>query len=219
MKDALKIYFAGDLFNHKDLTGNAALASRLTAASGNRWKVLLPQDSESNCARAVEEIRNRDLELLFQCDVLVANFDGQELDSGTVAEFMYAKFLDIPAVLLRTDFRSCSDQQAGGEPWNLMCSGYPRTHSLILHGMTLYHECFNREGSLEEKMVMYHDRIARKLIAELEAVIAEPPGLGRDIAVDHYRRAVQSAGNGLERLLTGEVLAALVAGKISRGML
>ena len=85
MKDALKIYFAGDLFNHKDLTGNAALASRLTAASGNRWKVLLPQDSESNCARAVEKIRNRDLELLFQCDVLVANFDGQELDSGTVA--------------------------------------------------------------------------------------------------------------------------------------
>lgn len=44
--------------------------------------------------------------------------------------------------------------------------------------MTLYHECFNREGSLEEKMVMYHDRIARKLIAELEAVIAEPPWLG-----------------------------------------
>ena len=46
-----------------------------------------------------------DFELLYNCDCLIANLDGPDPDSGTVVEFCFAKMLDMPAVLLRTDFR------------------------------------------------------------------------------------------------------------------
>jgi hypothetical protein len=32
-------------------------------------------------------------------------YNGTELDSGTVVEFMFSKFADIPSVIVRTDFR------------------------------------------------------------------------------------------------------------------
>ena len=54
------------------------------------------------------------------------------LDSGTVVEFVYAKLLDIPAVILRTDFRGGGDQDTDGDAWNLMVSFYPRTRNVTL---------------------------------------------------------------------------------------
>ena len=66
-----KIYFAGDLFDHKDLTGNLLLADAVAKVSDGRYQVMLPQDSECNDLRSVSEIRDRDLELLFSCDCIV----------------------------------------------------------------------------------------------------------------------------------------------------
>ena len=42
-KEALKIYFAGDLFDAKDLIGNILLAEAIERQSGGRYKVMLPQ--------------------------------------------------------------------------------------------------------------------------------------------------------------------------------
>jgi len=42
---------------------------------------------------------------LLNCDLALFNFDGPELDLGTVVEFLFAKFADIPALILRMDFR------------------------------------------------------------------------------------------------------------------
>ena len=43
------------------------------------------------------------------CDLCILNYDGPELDSGTVVEFMVSKFADIPSVIVRTDFRNAGD--------------------------------------------------------------------------------------------------------------
>ncbi|MBE6375227.1 MAG: hypothetical protein E7050_02070 [Lentisphaerae bacterium] len=59
-----KVYWAGDLFNFKDLLGNRMLADRFNTLAEGRWQAVLPQDSESNSSRS-QSIRDDDLELLF----------------------------------------------------------------------------------------------------------------------------------------------------------
>ena len=105
MSQTLTIYFAGELFDHKDLIGNAVLAAHIAKASEGRYKCILPQDLEQSTERAVD-IRNQDIRQIVECDLAVFNFDGSDLDSDTVDEFMVAKFLDIPSIILRSDFRS-----------------------------------------------------------------------------------------------------------------
>ena len=104
-RQPITIYWAGGLFDFKELTANVEIAHAVEKISGGRYQVKLPQLTESNSSRSVFAIRNADLELLLSCDTIVANFDGTDLDSGTVVEFCFAKMVDMPAVLLRTDYR------------------------------------------------------------------------------------------------------------------
>src|SRR6516165_627337 len=131
----VSVYFAGELFSVKHLVGNAALADAIARLSCSRFVCILPQTLE-NRAMSAHEIRDQDIVALLNCDLAIFNFDGPELDSGTVAEFMFARFADIPSLLLRTDFRRGGDQ--GHDPWNLMISFYPRTRSLCLNSMEIY---------------------------------------------------------------------------------
>lgn len=135
-KKSRTVYFAGELFSAKHLIGNAYLAEAIHAASHGRYLCRLPQDFELRGTHP-QLIRDKDLRGLLDCDLALFNFDGPELDSGTVVEFMFAKFADIPAVILRTDFRSAGDQP-GGDPWNLMASFYPRTVSVPVNSIALY---------------------------------------------------------------------------------
>lgn len=121
-------YFAGELFSHKHLLGNAYLAKEILEQSGGKFIAVLPQDLELR-SRHPQSIRDNDILGLLQCDLALFNYDGPELDSGTVVEFMFAKFADIPAVILRTDFRTGGDQKS--DPWNLMTSFYPRTETIV----------------------------------------------------------------------------------------
>ena len=77
------VYFAGALFDHKELIGNALLASYIDELSKGKYKCVLPQDLEQTTDRAVA-IRNQDLAQVMKCDLAIFNFDGSELDSGTV---------------------------------------------------------------------------------------------------------------------------------------
>ncbi len=130
------VYFAGELFSAKHLVGNAYLAEAIHEKSHGRYLCRLPQDFELR-GHHPQQIRDKDIRSLLECDLALFNFDGPELDSGTVVEFMFAKFADIPCVILRSDFRSAGDQP-GGDPWNLMVSFYPRTISVPVHSMALY---------------------------------------------------------------------------------
>lgn len=126
------LYFAGELFSLKHLLGNAALAHRIQTQSKGRYTCILPQSLEQRGTTCLD-IRNQDIAQLLRADLCLCNFDGTEIDAGTVVEFMIAKFLDIPTVLLRTDFRKGGDHESGH--WNLMLSGYPRTKTLTYDAM------------------------------------------------------------------------------------
>ena len=191
-----KIYFAGALFNHKDIIGNLLLAKAVECLSEKRYCVMLPQDCESNNLRNVNEIRDRDLELLFSCDCIVASFDGTELDSGTVVEFCFAKQLGLPAVLLRTDFRKGGDN--GTEPWNLMCSGYPRTTTLLVSAMEQYHR-LKTDNALESAEFVCRET-ALLIINALDELFAAKPLLSVDEAERVMNCAVKTTGGILAEL-------------------
>lgn len=210
----ITIYWAGDLFNFKDLTGNVEIAAAVEKVSNGRYQVKLPQLSESNSTRSVTAIRDADLELLLSCDTIVANFDGSDLDSGTVVEFCFAKMVDMPAVLLRTDFRTGSDQT--GEPWNLMCSGYPRTTSVVLHGMVVFHQHFKQDGDWRSSLESYHDDIARQVVDALDKSFREKPVFPAEILEEHYARTIAAAGGSLPELFPPERIKDLVASKLEK---
>src|ERR1019366_3478995 len=122
-KRSYTVYFAGGLFSLKHLIGNAWLAEAIYEKSHGKYRCLLPQDFVWR-GRGARAIRDGNIRALVACDLALFNYDGADLDAGTVVEFMFAKFADIPAVLLRTDLRNAGDWRS--EPWNLMTSGFPR---------------------------------------------------------------------------------------------
>ena len=73
------IYFAGALFDHKELIGNAILASYINEISDGKYRCILPQDLEQSTNRAVD-IRNQDLSYVLACDLAIFNFDGAAIN-------------------------------------------------------------------------------------------------------------------------------------------
>ncbi len=111
----MKIYLAGPLFTTAEQEFNRALGRALADSGHQVW---LPQEQEprEKTARAIFE---KDLEGLKWSEVVLANMDGPDPDSGTCWECGYA-FMKIPVVLFRTDFRQAGD--ASNTPFNLMMS-------------------------------------------------------------------------------------------------
>ena len=216
----IRIYFAGDLFNSKDLGGNVMLAEAIEDVSARRYQVMLPQNGECEVKeRTSQSIRDADFDLLFRCDVILANFDGTDLDSGTVVEFCFAKMVDMPAVLLRTDFRDSGDATLpDGSPWNLMCSHYPRTEVLHINGMKLYHECKSDTGTSEALLSLYYRNIAEKAVAALDRMTALPGWLKKEEVLLQYKMAIKSVGGTLGDTLKGEILQKIVEDKYTKGI-
>jgi nucleoside 2-deoxyribosyltransferase len=185
------VYFAGELFSAKHLIGNAMLADAIAGRSQRRFVCVLPQALEQR-QNEPKSIRDQDILALLDCDLALFNFDGPELDSGTVVEFLFAKFADIPALLLRTDFRAGGDQL--GDPWNLMNSFYPRTNVLCLNGMEIYRSalCQEKQGSNPNQNLV--DQIAERVVSELESLIKTPPILSKELAEPVYRWISQMPG-------------------------
>jgi len=215
MNDPQRIYFAGDLFDHKDLSGNVLLAAAIDRESHGALQCVLPQHLESVGDRSVD-VRNVDLRAIIEADLILLNFDGLELDSGTVVEFMMAKMLDLPAVVLRTDFRRGGDQR-DGDPWNLMASGYPRSRVVWLNAMRWYREAWAAGAGPVMVLEHYHTRIARAVVDAFGTVCAEPAIHPRDpvALATLYRWARQFPGSGLDLLISDERIAALVARRLA----
>lgn len=213
------IYLAGDLFDHKHLIGNAILAAYIESGSAGRYTCVVPQDMEQPTGRGVA-IRNNDLRAVMECDFGLFNFDGADLDSGTVAEFMYAKMLDIPAVLFRSDLRSRGDSDR--DPWNLMCSYYPRTGKVQFNGMALYKEISAQCSSVAEVTEQLYTRIANQLVEALDAVKQIPPlpTEGQAAVETVYRWALRFPGSGMEELLDQPgYVQDIISRKQSKGLL
>ena len=217
MDKSLRIYWAGDLFDHKDLAGNLLLAQCVETLSGKRYLPMLPQNGEVNKKRSLD-IRDADYDLLLSCDVFLGNVDGPDLDSGTVAEFLFAKMLDMPAVLLRTDFRCPAESSTSPDPWNLMCSGYPRTSSLVLHGMELWHKA-SSDGKTGEALVRaYHNCIAEKIIGELDKVFAMEKVFPVETMPLVYENTLRAVGGSLASVWPKEKINSLIREKHCKGI-
>lgn len=170
MPESLTFYFAGDLFDTKHLVGNALLAEAIYDRSDGRFLPVLPQNLEQRDTTP-HAIRDNDLFALLECDLGLFHFDGSELDSGTVVEFMFAKFADIPSVVLRTDFRAAGDQAS--DPWNLMASFYPRTEVVTLDAMGAYQRSVRNEPELDPEGMIGTALSSRRAKALLGTVAGE----------------------------------------------
>jgi nucleoside 2-deoxyribosyltransferase len=66
----------------------------------------LPQHLEEKQHALTQQLKEQDLNQVLKADGILVNFNGTDLDSGTVIEFITAKMVNKPAVVLRTDFRN-----------------------------------------------------------------------------------------------------------------
>ena len=210
------IYFAGELFSLKHLVGNALLADAISRLSKNTYRCILPQDLEQRETTATA-IRNQDLYYCMSCDLGIFHFDGPELDSGTAAEFLYAKMLDIPAVILRSDFRQSGD--AKSVPWNLMLAGYPRTELVLLDSVLLYKQSTARELGSSEAALAATEELAQLTIAALDAVRAAPPLLQPSQREAVYEWARTFPGSGFDSKVSREELLKVLKAKVEKGLL
>lgn len=215
----LSVYFGGDLFDHKDLVGNAILADYIEKESAGRYRCIVPQTLEQTSTRGVE-IRNNDLKNVLLSDVALFNFDGTDLDSGSVVEFVYAKMLDIPAVLLRTDFRSAGDSnKVDGDPWNLMAAKWPRTKVLVLHGMRDYRRALAERPRKLQWMSRLYSRMANQVIEAFDEARSQPPIARREQLFAIYEWAISIPGNGYDELFTTQAVECVIASKTKKGLL
>jgi hypothetical protein len=206
------VYFAGELFSSKHLVGNAALADSIAKVSNLNFTCVLPQTLEDR-GMSAQDIRDKDIVTLIGCDLALFNFDGPELDSGTVAEFMFAKFADIPSLLLRTDFRRAGDQ--GEDPWNLMLSFYPRTRTLCLNSLEIYKKALSAGNSPGRAGQTLVDEIALTVVEELELLSRLAPAIPHELAEPVYRWLSKMPG--FHSAQSGEkVMAALTQKKADR---
>ncbi len=212
------IYFAGDLWSHKDLIGNAILADYIDKVSAGRYQCVLPQNLEQSTNRSVD-IRNQDLKQVMTCDMAIFNFDGSELDSGTVVEFMYAKMLDVPCVILRTDFRSSGEGGRDQDPWNLMATHWPRTRVLKFNGMAEY-QGSRVPGPLARTIEKLYRKMSAQIIESLDEVRKDKP-LIRNAAqlATLFDWAVESPGAGYGELFSKGEVQQVLAAKMAKGLL
>ena len=109
----MKIYLAGPLFTTAEQEFNRQLCAAFQQAGHEVW---LPQEHEPR-ERTAKAIFDEDVAGLDGADVVVANMDGPDPDSGTCWEIGYA-YRKKPIILYRTDFREAGD--AANAPVNLM---------------------------------------------------------------------------------------------------
>jgi nucleoside 2-deoxyribosyltransferase len=96
----MKIYLAGPLFSTAERDFNARLAQLLRDLGHEIW---LPQESEQ-ATMTPAQIFKEDVAGIDWAEVVVANMDGADPDSGTCWECGYA-YRKKPVVVFRTDFR------------------------------------------------------------------------------------------------------------------
>lgn len=228
-KKPFTVYFSSELYAAKHLLGNAYLAEAIYERSHGRYLCLLPQDNEPPTVRP-HQVRDHDLRMLAGCDLALFTFDGADLDSGTLVEFMFAKFADIPAVILRTDTRVGGD---GTNPWSLMASYYPRTVSVVQDGLSAYQSHRRRRGrarKIEEhiRLAAQHssadsqwlcDVLAASCVRALERARELPPVMPRYVRDQVYHWLALMPGlRGKEKDLRKE-FERMLERKIERGLL
>ncbi len=193
VKGMLSIYFAGDVFDHKHLAGNQLLAEAIERQSHNKYQCNLPQQLPP--ANNASDGRNQCLAAIIRADIALFNFDGTDIDSGTAVEFIIAKMLDIPSVIVRTDFRNGA--YFGGENWNFMASRFPRCKTVSYPVYQPYRT---------KKLTMLHAELADLIITALDDVMTQPSLLcSKQAIMAAYQHVIAMCGDKLDILIGNEL--------------
>jgi nucleoside 2-deoxyribosyltransferase len=211
------IYSAGGLFTQDELATNVLIKEAVWRLSSGKFQVFLPQSrelQELDQPNLEAYIRNTDLLEVVRADILLVRFDGLELDSGTVVEYMLGKFLGKPTVVVRSDFRSVSTLPLC-EPYNLMVKNWPRTVEIHLNSYGIwaellsaesqaYHEDESLQGLMNAELGTLQksvDEVARHVITALEAVLEMKSPYPQEYAEVVYHIARFSPGSDFDQLL------------------
>jgi nucleoside 2-deoxyribosyltransferase len=226
VENTYTVYSAGGLFTQDELTTNILLKEAIWRLSEGKFQLFLPQSKELQVldrSDVQSYIRNSDLLEVIKADILLVRFDGTELDSGTVVEFVMAKVLGKPTVILRSDFRRLSGTGLS-EPYNLMVKNWPRSIEIHLDAYMLWAGIFGDEHQAAEGEAPFQntmsaelstveksvDEIAGKVIAGMEAVIKMdspyPPAYQELV----YQAARFTPGSGFDQMLTADELEEII---------
>lgn len=220
------VYAAGNIFTQHDLAANVFFKDAVWRQSSGKFALILPQSKE---LRELERpdlaayIRNLDLLQVLKANLILARFDGLELDAGTVIEFMLAKFLGKPTVIWRCDSRRLGGNSLD-EPYNLMVKNWPRTVEFQFDSLMNYIGSFaaasKKQVSQEtvrstiqaelNTVINGIDEIAAKIIAGLEAVLELASPYPAEYQETVYQAARFLPGGGFEQLLSAEEVEAYI---------
>lgn len=112
----VSVYAAGPLFSQAERTWNSALAEYIDGRENSPFRILLPQET-SPVEKGPEAIYRHCRRSVEKADIILANLDGPDVDSGTAWEVGYALGLGKPVVAYRTDFRVCEVHHANIMLW------------------------------------------------------------------------------------------------------
>jgi nucleoside 2-deoxyribosyltransferase len=221
------VYSAGSLFTQDELATNVMIKEAVWRLSNGKFQLFLPQSRELRELDRPDveaHLRNTDLLEVVKADIILARFDGVELDSGTVVEFTMAKSLGKPTVILRCDFRRLSGTSGLTEPYNLMVKNWPRTIEIYLHSYQVWASLFTNEcqalgdgdtfqttmkaelGTVQKSV----DEIAMQVIAGLEAVTKMKSPYPPEYQEVVYKASRFSPGSGFDQLLTASELGEII---------
>ena len=131
---------------------------------------------------------------------------------------MVAKMLDIPSVVVRTDFRAGGDSRL--DPWNLMVSGYPRTKILLADAIARYQNELRVAGTTPVEAGLAATRsFAQEIVQALDEVRAMQPVLTPSLREHIFQWMRHFPGESFSKLLSAETTQSLISSKVSRGLL
>ncbi len=212
------VYSAGGLFTQDELAANILLKEAVWKLSDGKFQLFLPQSrelQELDRPDVEAHIRNTDLLEVVSADMILARFDGPELDSGTVVEYVVAKCLGKPAVILRSDFRRVSFANIC-EPYNLMAKNWPRTVEVQFDSYEVWSDIFtqehHRQGEKDSLQGMMQaelgtlqksfEEVARRVIAGLEAVMQMQSPYPPEYQEAVYQAFRYGPGSGFDAMMT-----------------
>lgn len=223
------VYAAGGMFTQHELATNILIKEAVWRLSNGKFQLILPQSAELKEINAAY-LRNVALLEVVKADIIIARFDGLELDSGTVVEFAMAKSLGKPVVILRCDYRHSLEGielppgKGLDEPYNLMVKSWPRTVEVHIESLLNYIGLLAQERQALGESVTFQatmkaelntvqkgvDEIAQKIIAGLEAVIKMKSPYPPEYQEFVYKAARYSPGSGFDQLLTENELGEII---------
>jgi nucleoside 2-deoxyribosyltransferase len=217
-----EVYAAGGLFTQHELATNVLIKEAVWRFSNGKFQLVLPQSKELKELDATY-LRNVSLLDVVQADIIIARFDGPELDAGTVVEFAMAKSLGKPTVIFRCDYRRLSGKGLE-EPYNLMVRSWPRTVEVHIDSLLNYVGLLAEERKALGDRVTFRatikaelntvqkgvDEIAKKIIDGLEAVIKMKSPYPPEYQEIVYEASRYSPGSGFDQLLTENELGEMI---------